>query len=132
MPREYNRNDRLSGQMLRLLNELVRQDIKDPRLSGVSISAVDIARDLAVADVYFSLLGLDDDPEPVLEGLHSAAGFLRSRVGRALKIRHTPQLRFHHDDSAARGAEISALIQSAKPESDNDPESETEPDPESP
>lgn len=131
MAREYNRNDRLSGQMLRLLNELVRQEIKDPRLATMSISAVDIARDLAVADVYFSLLGLDDDPAPVLEGLQSAAGFLRSRVGRALKIRHTPQLRFHHDDSAARGAEISALIQSATPTSQQMADDESEPDPES-
>ena len=132
MAREYNRNDRLSGQMLRLLNELVRQDIKDPRLAGMSISAVDIARDLAVADVYFSLLGLDDDPEPVLEGLQSASGFLRSRVGRALKIRHTPQLRFHHDNSAARGAEISALIQAATPATDNAGDDDPESDPESP
>lgn len=118
MPREFTRKDRLSGQILRLLNDLVQQESKDPRLTGVAFSAVDVARDLAVADVYFTLLNPASEPEPAAEGLASAAGFFRTRVGRALKIRHTPELRFRHDDSAARGAEISALIDAANREPD--------------
>ncbi len=119
MPREFTRNERLSGQILRLLNDLVQQESKDPRLTGVTFSAVDVARDLAVADVYFILLDPDASPDEAMAGLASAGGFFRTRVGGALKIRHTPQLRFRHDNSAARGAEISALIDAATRDTDD-------------
>ena len=107
---EYSRNQRLNGQFMRVLNELLRQEIKDPRLEFVSISAVDVSRDLSVARVYFGTLDPEADPGPVLEGLASAAGFLRSRLGQALKIRRSPELRFAHDDSVARGARLTAMI----------------------
>ncbi len=110
MPREFSRNQRLGNQVLRTLNELLRFEVKDPRLEGVSLSAVDLSRDLSVASVYFSLLDPKADPEPVMEGLQRAAGFLRSRLGREIKIRHVPELRFTHDDSAAEGQRISDLI----------------------
>lgn len=96
--------------MLRTLNELVRFETKDPRLKLVSLTAVDLSRDLSYAQVYFSMLDPNADPEPVLEGLESASGFLRGRLGREIKIRHVPELRFKHDDSAAEGQRISDLI----------------------
>ncbi len=99
---------------MRLLNEILRHESKDPRLEFVSISAVDLSRDLSVARVFFSMLQPDADPEPVNQGLKSAAGFLRSKIGNALKIRHTPELRFQHDDSIARGMALSALIADAR------------------
>ena len=114
MPREFSRNQRLGNQVLRTLNELLRFETKDPRLDGVSLSAVDLSRDLSVAQVYFSTLNPDADPKPVLEGLEKATGFLRSRLGRAIKIRHVPELRFEHDDSAAEGQRISDLIAAAR------------------
>ncbi|MEL7537554.1 MAG: 30S ribosome-binding factor RbfA [Pseudomonadota bacterium] len=107
---EYSRNQRLNGQFMRVLNEVLRQESKDPRLKFVSISAVDVSRDLSVARVYFSTLDPDADPAPVSDGLASAAGFLRSRIGQALKIRRTPELRFFHDDSVARGMRLSSMI----------------------
>lgn len=114
MAREFSRSERLGGQILRLLNDILRQETKDPRLVGASISAVDLTRDLSVASVFFSLLDPDADPEPVTEGLESASGFLRSRIARALKIRHAPELRFRHDDSAARAAALSEMIAAAQ------------------
>ena len=110
MPREFSRNQRLGNQVLRTLNELLRFEIKDPRLDRVSLSSVDLSRDLSVARVYFSLLDPASDSEPVLEGLQRASGFLRGRLGREIKIRHVPELRFLHDDSAAEGQRISDLI----------------------
>jgi ribosome-binding factor A len=74
---------------------------------------------LSVARVYFSLLKPDDDPEPVLDGLQRAAGFLRRRLGNELKVRHVPELRFVHDDSIAHGAAISKLIQDARDADDD-------------
>lgn len=114
MPKEFSRSERLGGQMLRVLNDLLRQESKDPRVIGVSISAVELSRDLSVADVFFSLLDPNSDPEPATAGLASATGFLRSRVAKALKIRHAPELRFRHDDSAARAADLSELIAAAQ------------------
>jgi ribosome-binding factor A len=113
MPREFSRNKRLGSQMLRVLSELLRFESKDPGLAGVSLTAVELSRDLSVARVYFSLLNPDDDPQPALDALDRAAGFLRSKLGRELQVRHVPELRFQHDDSIAHGAEISRLIDDA-------------------
>lgn len=113
MAREFSRNQRLGAQVLRTLSELLRSEVKDPRLATVSLTDVELSRDLSVARVYFSLLNPDDDPAPVLAGLQKASGFLRSKLGGAMKIRHIPELRFQHDDSIAHGSAISKLIQDA-------------------
>lgn len=113
MPREFSRNQRLGAQMLRSLSELLRFETKDPRLVDVSLTTVDLSRDLSIAKVYFSLLDPKADPAPAADGLKRASGFLRSKLGSALKVRHIPELRFVHDDSIAHGAEIARLIDDA-------------------
>ncbi len=113
MPREFSRSERLGSEILRTLSEMLRFEIKDPRLQDVSLTAVQLSRDLSVARVYFSLLDPADRPEPALAGLQSAAGFLRRKLGRAIKVRHVPELRFFHDDSAGEGMRITQLIESA-------------------
>ncbi|NQV86237.1 MAG: 30S ribosome-binding factor RbfA [Woeseiaceae bacterium] len=113
MPREFSRSKRLGNEVLRTLNELVRFETKDPRLKMVSLSSLDLSRDLSVARVYFSMLDPNGDPAPVQEGLERASGFLRSRLGREIKIRHVPELRFAHDDSAAEAQRMSTLIEKA-------------------
>jgi len=115
MPREFSRSQRLGNQVLRTLSELLRFETKDPRLQGISLTSVDLSRDLSVARVYFSLLNPDDEPGPVVDGLEKANGFLRVKLGRALKVRHVPELRFVYDDSAKHAAYISDLIDSALP-----------------
>ena len=99
--------------MLRSLSELLRFETKDPGLAKISLTAVDLSRDLSVARVYFSMLNPDDDPQPAMDGLKRAAGFLRSKLGAELMVRHVPELRFVRDDSIAHGAEISRLIDNA-------------------
>jgi ribosome-binding factor A len=113
MPREYSRNQRLGTEVLRTLSQLLRFETKDPRLQGVSLTGVDLSRDLSVARVYFSTLDPDSPIPQVQEGLERASGFLRSKLGQELKIRHVPELRFSHDDSAAESVRISQLIDSA-------------------
>jgi len=114
MPREFSRNQRLAAQILRSLSELLRFETKDPALSALTLTTVDLTRDLSVATVYFSMLQPDDDPQATIDGLKRAAGFLRANLGNALTVRHVPELRFVHDDSAARSAAISRLIDNAK------------------
>lgn len=113
MPREFSRNQRLGAQIQRTLSELLRFEVKDPSLAEVSLTTVDLSRDLSVARIYFSMLNPAHSPEPVLQGLNRAAGFLRGNLGKALKVRHVPELRFVHDDSIEHGAEISRLIDDA-------------------
>jgi len=113
MAREFSRHQRLATEVLRTLAGLLRSETKDPRLQRISLTSTDLSRDLSVANVYFSLLNPDDDPAPVLDGLNRASGFLRSRLGHSMQIRHVPELRFFHDDSAEQGAKISKLIDNA-------------------
>ena len=113
MPREFARHQRLGNQVLRTLSELIRFETKDPRLRNVSLTDVELSRDLSVAKVYFSLLDPADDPQKAAEGLERAAGFLRGKLGRAIKVRHVPELRFAHDDSAAEAVRLGRLIDTA-------------------
>ena len=121
MPREFSRNKRLGNQVLRTLSELLRFETKDPRLQNVSLTAVDLTRDLSVAKVYFSLMDPNQDPVPVAEGLDAASGFLRRKLGSAIKIRHVPELRFAHDDSAAEAVRIGRLIDTAIEAGESEP-----------
>ena len=110
MPREYPRKLRVAAELQRVLNDLLLNDIKDPRLDGVSISAVEISGDVSVAKVFFSTLLPDADPEPVTAALEKAKGYLRSRAAKALRIRHVPELRFSQDEATKRGFELTRLI----------------------
>lgn len=113
MPREYPRKLRVAAELQRVLNSLLSGEVKDPRLVGVTISTLDLSGDISVARVGYSTLNPDDDPEPVLEALISACGFLRTRAGAVLGMRRVPELRFEHDDGARLGIEMSRLIDEA-------------------
>lgn len=113
MPREFSRSRRVGEQMQRLLGEVLLRDVKDPRVQGVSITAVDVSRDLSHATVWFSLLDPQADPAPVGEALARAAGLIRGKLGRAMYIRQVPALHFRHDESLERGARLSELIDQA-------------------
>ncbi|MDA0680812.1 MAG: 30S ribosome-binding factor RbfA [Proteobacteria bacterium] len=113
MPREFSRSQRLGAQMQRTLSELLHFETKDPGLADVSLTNVELSKDLSIAKIYFSLLNPDADPAPAQEGLKRASGFLRSKLGSAMLMRHVPELRFVHDDSIAHAAKISRLIDDA-------------------
>lgn len=113
--REFKRTDRVADQLQQELAVLIQREIKDPRLGMVTVSGVDVSRDLGYADVHITLLG-DDDAERIKENLavlRRAAGFLRSQLARRVKLRHVPELRFHYDASVARGHQLSSLIDRA-------------------
>jgi ribosome-binding factor A len=114
MPRDLNRKQRVAAEIQRLLNELLLSEVKDPRLVDARVSEVDVTGDLSLATVFFNTLTLDDDPAPIKEGFEQARGFFRSRVAKALQLRRVPELRFRHDTSAKRGADIAKLIDEAR------------------
>jgi ribosome-binding factor A len=112
---DYSRTQRVGDQLQKELAMLIQQEIKDPRIGMVTVSAVEISRDLAYAEVYITCLGVDDKSrqEEIEKILNGAAGFLRSRLARLMKLRIVPHLRFHYDESIARGQHLSALIEKA-------------------
>jgi ribosome-binding factor A len=124
MPREFSRSERVSGQMRRELAQLVQQEVKDPAVGFVSISDVEVTRDLAHAKVWVTVFKTED-AERSIRALQKAAGFLRSRLGQVMRIRTVPELHFKHDDSVETGMRMDALIDAAiAGDSGRDPESE--------
>ncbi|MFM9271536.1 30S ribosome-binding factor RbfA [Halomonas elongata] len=113
--REFKRTDRVADQLQKELAVLIQREIKDPRLGMVTVSGVEVSRDLGYADVHVTLLG-EQDAERIKENmavLKRAAGFLRSQIARRIKLRHVPELRFHYDESVVRGQRLSSLIDEA-------------------
>ncbi len=127
MPRDFPRTRRVGEQIQRELATLIRDEVRDPRVGLVSVSAVEVSRDLSHAKVYVSTLGEQEEITELLKALEGAAGFLRHLLGQSLKMRHVPQLHFKQDHSLQEGARLSALIDSvvkadAKPDDDSDPD----------
>ncbi|QTF92588.1 30S ribosome-binding factor RbfA [Halomonas sp. BM-2019] len=113
--REFKRTDRVADQLQKELAVLIQREVKDPRLGMVTVSGVEVSRDLGYADVHVTLLG-EDTPERIKENLKvlkQAAGFLRGQIARRIKLRHVPELRFHYDESVVRGQRLSSLIEEA-------------------
>ena len=104
-----NRIGRINEEVQRELAALI-PTVKDPRGTGmISVTAVDVTQDLKYAKVYISVLDKSDSDQ-VLKGLKSASGYLRRELGRALNLRHTPELTFFRDDSMAKGAHILEML----------------------
>lgn len=112
MPKDYPRSDRIASQIQRELALLVQNEVKDPRLSSPSILEVAVSRDLSQAKVYFSVLNPEDAAQS-LKALNHASGFMQREIGKVLKARITPRLKFIYDDSNIRGRTLSELIDSA-------------------
>lgn len=109
------RTQRLADQIQRELASLIRLELKDPRLGIVTVSSVKVSPDMGYADIYVTVMGhsLDEKPDESIKVLNAAAGFLRGEVGRAIRTRVTPRLRFHYDEITARGNRMASLINEA-------------------
>lgn len=112
MPYDYSRTDRIGEQIKRELSMLIRNEIKDPRVSMVSILDVEVTKDLSKAKVFFDAL-VQDEHEACEKGLNNAAGFLRRELGRAIQLRSTPALVFIYDDTEQRANDLSVMIDKA-------------------
>lgn len=111
MPRDFSRTDRVAEQIKRDLAELIRLEVKDPRVRMVTLTAVEVTSDYAHAKIYYTVL--EGESKAVQQGLERASGFLRSQIAHAMKLRVTPQLHFIYDASVERGTHLSQLIDQA-------------------
>lgn len=115
MPKEYSRTQRVGDYLQRELAELIRNGLRDPRVGLVSVTGVEVSRDLAHAKVFISALGVDDDKDQaeLVAVLNKASGFLRREVARDSTMRVVPQLRFVFDRSIGHGMYMDKLIAQA-------------------
>jgi len=113
MAKDYPRHHRIADFIQREISQLIRSELKDPRVSPMlTVASVDVSSDLSIAKIYYTVMD-DSDRDETQQALTKAAGFLRRRLAANMNTRSVPQLRFYYDDSAERGAHLSALIDQA-------------------
>jgi ribosome-binding factor A len=108
----HGRPERLGDLIQREVSDLIRLEVRDPRIGMITITSVDVSPDMSHARVFFTMLE-KEKVEDTLRGLNRSAGFLRSQLARRLKMYTTPELRFEYDESVERGDRLSRLIDSA-------------------
>ncbi|MFT8362643.1 MAG: 30S ribosome-binding factor RbfA [Sporolactobacillus sp.] len=101
---------RVAEQMKKEMSDIIRNRIKDPRVGFVTVTGVDITGDLQEATVYVSVLGDKEAVEGTLAGLAKAKGFIRSEIGKRIRLRKTPEIQFKYDQSITYGNHIDQLI----------------------
>jgi ribosome-binding factor A len=112
---ENRRPDRLAEAIREEVATFLADKVKDPRITGmVTVTAVEVTRDLRTAKVFVSVMGADADRARTFEGLDSLAGHLRARIGKSLGLRSAPEILFRHDESVARAARIETLLAQIK------------------
>ena len=105
------KNTRINGEVQRVLAEIIRGEIKDPRIAPMtSVVAVEVAPDLKTCKAWISVLGDERAQADTLAGLKSAEGYIRNQLARTINLRNTPQISFIMDQSIAYGVNMSKLI----------------------
>lgn len=106
-----DRTNRINEEVKREISDIIQNELKDPRLSKlISVMAVSVTRDLRYAKVFVSIMGGEDDKKLAMNGLKSAAGFIRREIGRRIQLHYTPEIIFELDNSIERGIYITNLI----------------------
>ena len=126
MPKENFRTDRISEEVRREVDKIIREEISDPRVTGMfSVTRADVTRDLRYAKIYVSVLE-EDKQAPMMAALKSAAGFIRRELSHNILIRHAPELTFVQDNNIAYGVHIAKVLADAqKTENHHDEDDET-------
>lgn len=105
------KNTRINGEVQRELSNIIRGEIKDPRINPLtSVVAVEVAPDLKTCKAYISVLGDEESQKNTLAGLKSAEGFIRSKLAKSINLRNTPEIKFVLDQSIEYGVKMSKMI----------------------
>lgn len=113
MPKDYPRSRRIAEQIQRELSEIIRLELKDPRVGMITLTDVEVTQDYSHAKVFFTRLGDPAQNTDIQHALEHAAGFLRSELAHRMRLRIVPQLHFEYDVSVERGVRLSNLIDEA-------------------
>ena len=112
MSREFKRSDRVAQEIQKEIAVILQREVKDPRIGMVTVSDVDVSRDLAYAKIFVTFL-FDNDQEAIsqgMKGLEKASPYIRTLVGKAMRLRIVPELRFIYDESLVEGMRMSNLV----------------------
>ena len=112
MSREFERSDRVAQELKKEVAVILQREVKDPRIGMVTVSDVEVSRDLAYAKIFVTFL-FDNDQEAInqgMKGLEKASPYIRSLVGKAMRLRIVPELRFIYDESLVEGMRMSNLV----------------------
>ena len=110
----YNRSERVAEEIRKEVATMLFGEIHDPRIGFVTITKVQVSKDLRHAKVYFSIIGSDEEKEKTMEGLQSSSGYMRREIGKRLKLRYFPELTFKFDDSLEYASRIEKIIKEIK------------------
>jgi ribosome-binding factor A len=125
VPKDFPRSRRIGEQIQRELSDVIRLELKDPRVSGlVTITEVEVSQDQSHAKVFFTILGDAAKVDETAAGLRRAGGFLRTQLAQRMKLRTVPQLEFKYDASVERGMKLTRLIDEAVASSSRTPPEE--------
>ena len=113
MPREFSRTLRINAQLQRELSSLIREQLTDPRVALVTVTQVSVSPDMRNARISVSMLGSDVQLKAAAKALNGAASLLRRAIGKSLKLRYVPMLRFVTDEALREGDRIGSLIRDA-------------------
>lgn len=122
MPREFSRSDRVASQIQKEMADLIRTHVRNPELGMITVSDVEVSRDLAVAKVYVTFLGARLSAGESVKQLAACGPELRRELGKRLRIRVLPELHFAYDDSIERGMRMDALLSKVSQKSSGDGE----------
>ncbi len=111
---EYKRSDRVGDLLLELVSHLLTKEVNDPRIGPVTLTGVEVSKDLKHARIYFSLLTGQEGKAEVLSGLKSATGFIRGKIAKELKLRFVPTIEFFYDDTETQARRIEDLLKQVK------------------
>lgn len=119
MVKDDSRLRRVEDQLQREIATMIQQDMKDPRVAMITVTGVEVTRELEQATIFVTLLGADEAAAKIpVKVLNNAAGFLRREIGRRLSMRHVPVLKFKYDVSIEKGNRLSQLIREAREQDD--------------
>jgi len=111
---EFQRSDRVADLLLETLAELLAREIRDPRVQSINLTGVRVTKDLRHARVFFNVFGAAVEASEAMAGLQHASGFIRSKLGKQLKLRFVPSLEFVYDQTEAEAQRIESLLKAAK------------------
>ncbi len=114
------RANRVGEQMKKELGDIIGKKIKDPRIGFVTVTEVKVTGDLQQAKIYISVLGNDKQKQDTLVGLAKAKGFIRSEIGKRIRLRKTPEITFEFDEAIEYGNRIETILQDLNDTSDED------------
>lgn len=121
MIKKHHRSQRLEGELMKVLAEIIREDLKDPRLNLITITDVTVAKDLSFAKIFISHLD-EEKAKAGLDALNKGKGFIRKQIGMKLKLRIVPEIAFFIDDTINYSLKINKILKSIEKETKTDNE----------